>query len=267
MACGVKFPDHCQMVRRRIDQAIKQRPEALDRPRRALLELTQRPGALSLEALSLKLGRNKGYLRDFVDKGSPRELRERDVRALAQLLEIPEEFFADVIAGGETTQLSAESPASRVSQELVARDRFKSQPLAGTAIGPAGDDEDLPILGHAKGGDDAYFIGNGEIAGYTMRPRILKGVADSYAVEFWDTSMEPVLKHGHLGWVHPRKPIKPGDDIVIQFHDGQALVKTLVRRTDTHLVVRQYNPLKEIKIERAKVKSIHLIVGTLRVVT
>ena len=126
---------------------------------------------------------------------------------------------------------------------------------------------DMPILGHAKGGEDAFFIDNGEIAGYTMRPHILDGVADAYAVEFWDTSMEPALKHGHLGWVHPRKPVKPGDDVVVQLNDGQALVKTLLRRTESQLVLRQYNPPKDFKIDRAGVKSVHLIVGTLRVVT
>jgi phage repressor protein C with HTH and peptisase S24 domain len=125
----------------------------------------------------------------------------------------------------------------------------------------------LPILGHAKGGEDAFFIDNGEIGGYTMRPHVLDGVADAYAVEFWDTSMDPALKHGHLGWVHPRKPIKPGDDVVVQLNDGQALVKTLVRRTESQLVLRQYNPPKDFKIDRADVKSVHLIVGTLRVVT
>jgi phage repressor protein C with HTH and peptisase S24 domain len=61
--------------------------------------------------------------------------------------------------------------------------------------------------------------------------------------------------------------VKPGDDVVVQLGDGQALVKTLVRRTETHLVLRQYNPAKDFKVDRATVKSIHLIVGTLRVAT
>ena len=38
-------------------------------------------------------------------------------------------------------------------------------------------------------------------------------------------------------------------------------------RTESHLVLRQYNPAKDFKIERALVKSVHLIVGTLRVAT
>ena len=126
---------------------------------------------------------------------------------------------------------------------------------------------DLPILGHAKGGDDAYFIDNGIVSGFAERPSVLDGVEGAYAVEFWDTSMEPVLKHGHLGWVHPLKSIKPGDDVVVQTKDGQAIVKTLVRRTESHVILRQYNPAKDFKLEREKIKAIHLIVGTLRVVT
>jgi len=219
---------------------------ASDSVRQRLVTLVDANPEYNLQSLSLALGRNHAYLHQYVVTGSPRELRERDRRMLAKLLDCDEamlredESEAPVVVAGTTTQ--------------------RTTPMVtGT--------RNLPILGHAKGGEDAFFIDNGEIAGYTMRPHVLDGVSDSYAVEFWDTSMEPALKHGHLGWVHPRKPVKPGEDVVVQLNDGQALVKTLVRRTDTHIVLRQYNPAKDFKIERGAIKSIHLIVGTLRVVT
>lgn len=128
-------------------------------------------------------------------------------------------------------------------------------------------EQDLPILGHAKGGEDGFFIENGEIAGYTMRPYILNGVSDAYAVNIWDTSMEPAFKHGHIAWVHPRKPVKAGDDVVVQLHDGQALIKCLVRQTETFLILHQYKPDKDIRIPQENVKSIHLVVGSIRVIT
>lgn len=129
------------------------------------------------------------------------------------------------------------------------------------------DQKDLPILGHAKGGSDAYFIDNGEIAGYTMRPKLLDGVKGAYAIEVWDRSMEPALKHGRYAAVHPFAQIEPGDEVVIQLHDGQALVKELVRRLAKEWLFRQHNPPEEIRIAKDKVKAVHLIVASNRVRT
>ena len=220
-----------------------------DSARQRLVALVDANPAYNLQSLSLALGRNHAYLHQYVATGSPRELRERDRRTLATLLGCDESELRE--DDGRINVVAAGTPAMALA---------KTPPMITES-------RSLPILGHAKGGEDAFFIDNGEIAGYTMRPHVLDGVSDAYAVEFWDTSMEPALKHGHLGWVHPRKPVKPGDDVVVQLNDGQALVKTLVRRTDGHIVLRQYNPAKDFKVDRNTIKSIHLIVGTLRVVT
>ena len=219
-----------------------------DLVRQRLVALVDATPGHTLQSLSLALGRNHAYLHQFVITGSPRELRERDRGILARLLSCDE------------SDLRVDIPPSLIAGEAPSVALPLTPPMVTTS-------RNLPILGHAKGGEDAFFIDNGEIAGYTIRPHVLDGVTDAYAVEFWDTSMEPALKHGHLGWVHPRKPVKPGDDVVVQLRDGQALVKTLVRRTEAHLVLRQYNPAKEFNIDRDAVKSVHLVVGTLRVAT
>jgi SOS-response transcriptional repressor LexA len=221
---------------------------AADHARQRLVALVDANPEHTLQSLSLALGRNHAYLHQYVVTGSPRELRDRDRRIISRLLGCDESELRDDDGAARTVPGAPDLALPR-TPPMVTNTR------------------NLPILGHAKGGEDAFFIDNGEIAGYTMRPHVLDGVNDAYAVEFWDTSMEPALKHGHLGWVHPRKPVKPGDDVVVQLNDGQALVKTLIRRTDSHIVLRQYNPAKDFKIERSAIKSIHLIVGTLRVVT
>ncbi len=219
-----------------------------DRARQRLTELVAANPQHTLQSLSLALGRNHAYLHQYVVTGSPRELRDRDCRTLAGLL------------GCDAADLQGGAAEGHVDPSLPPVALPRTPPMVT-------DSRNLPILGYAKGGEDAFFIDNGEIAGFTMRPHVLDGVSDAYAVEFWDNSMDPALKHGHLGWVHPRKPVKPGDDVVVQLTDGQALVKTLVRRTETHLILRQYNPAKDFKVDRTTVKSIHLIVGTLRVAT
>ena len=58
-------------------------------PRRRLLELAQTHGA-SLAGLSQLIDRNTTYLQQFVRKGSPRKLEERDRRKLAEFLGVGE---------------------------------------------------------------------------------------------------------------------------------------------------------------------------------
>lgn len=137
----------------------------------------------------------------------------------------------------------------------------------GRPIGPlkAGA-KDIPIRGYGKGGHGGYFIEQGAAhVGMTYRPNILEDVADAYAIEIWDHSMYPALRHGHLALVNPRKTALPGDEVVVVLADGEALVKELVRRTEKTLVLKQHNPPQELKIDQAKVKFIHLIVDSPRV--
>ena len=59
-------------------------------PERARLrELSQQSGA-SLASLSAMLGRNPSYLQQFIRKGSPRRLEERDRRMLAEFFGVEE---------------------------------------------------------------------------------------------------------------------------------------------------------------------------------
>lgn len=124
---------------------------------------------------------------------------------------------------------------------------------------------DVPIWGYAMGGDGAHFIDQGARLGMAYRPSALEGVPDAFAIEIWDHSMHPALKHGHLALVHPNKRPNPGEDVLVTLKDGQALVKELVRRSEKTLVLKQYNPPKEIKIEGSKVAKVQLIVDSPRV--
>ena len=58
-------------------------------PRARLLDLAA-TGATSLAALSAMLGRNPAYLQQWVKRGSPRVLAERDRRMLANFFGVPE---------------------------------------------------------------------------------------------------------------------------------------------------------------------------------
>jgi transcriptional regulator with XRE-family HTH domain len=59
-------------------------------PRRRLLDLAHSQG-VSLAGLSEMIGRNASYLQQYIRKGSPRRLEERDRRALAQFFGVGED--------------------------------------------------------------------------------------------------------------------------------------------------------------------------------
>ncbi len=62
---------------------------------RDFLENAVREKGLSLNSLSLKLGKNSTYLFHFIKRHSPRRLDETTRRKLAQILDVPEQNLCD----------------------------------------------------------------------------------------------------------------------------------------------------------------------------
>ena len=60
-----------------------------DAARARLLELSRSRGS-SLAGLSALIGRNSSYLQQFIRKGSPRKLEERDRKVLAEFFGVDE---------------------------------------------------------------------------------------------------------------------------------------------------------------------------------
>lgn len=125
----------------------------------------------------------------------------------------------------------------------------------------------LPVLGEAVGGVDGKYIFNGSIIDYVVCPPSLENVAGAYAVYIDGESMYPRYKAGETAWVHPNKPARRGDDVIVQIHppedDGSppwGYVKEFVGWSGDRLVLNQFNPAGEIKFDRSEVVSIHPIV-------
>ncbi len=166
------------------------------------------------------------------------------------------------------------SAAPEAIEGAVSRASMQGGGLAGYAPAnrmagapPFSGARDLKILGHVKGGTEGWFIDNGEVQGLTVRPDVLIGVKDAYAVYVRDLSMAPAFEPNFLVWVDPSRPVMPGNDVVVQLADGQAFIKRLVRRTQRAVICRQWNPARDIEFPTTKVKAVHLVVGQLRVQT
>jgi len=187
------------------------RPDA----RRRLAELAAARGS-SLAELSRMVGRNGTYLQQFITKGSPRALAERDRRMLAQFFGVDEAEL-----GGEDTG-SYDSPARRGEWVEVPR-----LPL-GASAGPG-----------AFAADEAPF----DVFRFSARWLREQGLdpARLSAIAVAGDSMEPLLKDGDEILVdRSPRPLRDGIHVV---RLGDALhVKRVQAGTPGRLTLISANP-------------------------
>ena len=176
-------------------------------PREQLQALAMRTGE-SLAALSRMLGRNANYLQQWVTRGSPRALGERDRRALADYFGV-----AEAVLGGPPTRAAA---------------KLRRLDVAASA-GPGAVNGDEVALGAA-----------------TVAPELMRalGVQPGKAavIRVRGTSMAPGLADGDELLVDEakRSPDARGGVFVLRM-EGVLLVKR-VRKGPAGLVVTSDNP-------------------------
>ena len=112
--------------------------------RDTIRELAEARGA-SLSELSRMLGRNAAYLQQFVRRGSPRLLAERDRRLLAQFFGVEEVRLgaAEPVAAGTLAipylaiAASAGPGAAAADERILRREHFAPQMLKAAGVDAA----------------------------------------------------------------------------------------------------------------------------------
>lgn len=158
----------------------------------------------------------------------------------------------------------AQAPGSGVVQRAAAGN-VDLRPSPGNPnpdMGP----RDLPVYASAQGGPDGMSIDYQPVE-WMRRPQTLEGVVDAFAFYVVGDSMAPRFRHGERLLVHPKRPPRPGEDILLLLKDVDkadvnAMVKTLVGRNADAVTVAQYNPAKEFDIPAESVGDMLLIVGS-----
>lgn len=209
------------------------------------------------------------------DVASPRRWRE-----IARVLQIPEEQMREMmIEAGRESGKNTRLPRSVVAQVSHRLQEERTALDEGPAVEPnARIDTSIPIpfsvkpgrmipvLGEAVGGSDGEYEFNGQVLDYIACPPSLANVPNAYGVYVDGESMSPRYRPGETVYVHPGKPARRGDDVIVQVavpDDGRAphgFIKEFVGWTNDELILRQYNPESKIKFERYKVVSVHPIV-------
>jgi hypothetical protein len=215
---------------------------------RNLIENAVKSGIADYTALSKAAGRNHAYIQQFVARGIPKQLPE-DVRLrLAPLLKCTPD---DLREGAAPTA----EVGSRIAPSVIVPE-ISSMP------------RNLPVFGTTAGGngDGATIINQGDVVDYVRRPPGLAGNSKAYGLYVEGDSMEPQFEHGALILVDPGRKPRPGDRVVLVLlkDEGEEIsyVKQLVRITSDRLIVRQFNPPKELEFAREVVKSVERVLTT-----
>jgi phage repressor protein C with HTH and peptisase S24 domain len=210
-------------------------------PRTRLLALAEERG-ISLSALSAMIGRNSTYLQQFIRKGSPRKLEERDRRRLADFLGVGEgELGAPEYNSHAAPKALAGKPGG--NPEWLDIPRIAAEASAGPGA-VVGEDQALGALRFSA----RWLRGQG------LEPGMLSAIVVA------GDSMEPLLRDGDEILVdRTPRPLRDGVHVV---RVGETL---LVKRVQTgvpgRIVLESQNPAyRPIEIDPREVEVIGRVV-------
>lgn len=202
------------------------------------------------EAVSRAAGLDKTYLRNL-SRHPETSPRAETLAAIADVLGVPVGYLLDdsVPVGAEA---GAAPPAGDVRPAEIRKPGRQSM------------SSDVPVLGVAAGSFAGAFQFEDGTIEFVRRPPALAGARDVYAIYVQGTSMEPRYEEGALCFVHPHRPARIGDYIVVQIrnHDSagiEAMIGRLQARTGDYVVIGKLNPQAEVRLARGTVVAIHKV--------
>lgn len=225
--------------------------------------------ALSMKDASLSMGHAHSYLYQFLKRGIPPELKERDRINLAAILDVPEDELRGPSTPLPKRTYEKKTSASRESLVDPLTHLPQSQPASPMRVVPGSDlfgtAADLPVFGTAQGGQDGALIVSELAVDWVARPTVLLRVRDGYGMIVSGDSMSPEHKAGSIALVNPHLPARVGDSCIFRSHadDGTnlAMIKEYRGQTETHWKVRQHTPPKDFQLRKHDWQIVHRTVG------
>ncbi|HEY4162108.1 MAG TPA: S24 family peptidase, partial [Dongiaceae bacterium] len=216
---------------------------------RQLKELREQAG-LTMRAVSEALGWSLTRYQHYEDRYKRRFLPFELARDLEAI------FVPHGVESGAVLQLAGIEHGQPVSLR-----REPPPPVRVTTPASQGQ-RDLPVMGAVKGGSEGFYFNEGEAKEFVERPANLRGVSNGLALYVDGDSMEPRYFAGELLYVNPNRPLTKNCFVAVELTDGQGLIKQFLRRSDDEVVLRQFNPPKDIHLRAGEVRKIHRITGS-----
>lgn len=122
----------------------------------------------------------------------------------------------------------------------------------------------IPVYGYAAaGGVERVAINPGQVVDWADPPPFWNGMGDLMIVRIIGDSMEPRYFEGESVVVQIGLPPGKGQDCLIEFHDGSAVIKSYRGQRDGFVFAWQYNPAKgesnEVRYPGTDVKALHVV--------
>lgn len=210
---------------------------------------------LTEEQASRKAGLDKTYLRKMFERPD-QSPRGQTLGKLAQALEAEVSWLLS--DGDSPTEFSSSENPPRTRQVDDIKSANVNPPDRQSMV------TNIPVMGTAAGSmAGAFQLEQGPVD-WVRRPPALLGARDIYAIYIEGQSMEPEHRPGDLRFVHPHKPAKVGDTVIVQIsmtdHDGiQSMIGHLTKRTATTLYLGKLNPVNTVEIPIGNVKAVHKV--------
>ncbi len=215
-------------------------------------------------AMARALGIDPARVSEII--GGRRNVQVAELPVMAEILEIPtEELVGRLVSRRHRSRKDGGGGASFQLAEPPAGDGFVARAVELPARAQLR--RDLPIYGSAMGGSDGAFEMNGQVMDYAERPPGLAGARNAYGIYVQGDSMSPRFETGWLVLVNPSRPVRRGDNVVIQLkprdeHSAPlAFLKVFESRSASTLTARQFNPPRSLEWPNELVVSVHRVVG------
>jgi phage repressor protein C with HTH and peptisase S24 domain len=212
------------------------------------------------EGVAKKAGLDRSYFQKFFDRdqASP---RADTIAKIARALGVSQTWLLTGEGDKQPAPSADDSPVILSAPQAEAKIAAQAPSLPARERMP----NDVPVMGTAAGNHmHGAFQIEGGIIDYVRRPPALSGTREIYALYVEGTSMEPQFFPGDLIYVHPRKPARAGDAVVVQSrHRGdlppQATIGIYLRKTEKYVIIRKHNPNAEVQILRNEETLCHKI--------
>lgn len=196
-----------------------------------------------------RMGKSRTYVYDII-KGNKTSVRGASLDALADALETTSSWLmsADDQVPPAWRPNTSGAPLPVPTLQSMPRD----VPVFGTAAGSL------------SGAQQGAWQLTSDPVDYVRRAPGLASARDAYALYVENSSMEPRFPPGELVFIHPGRPVRSGDVVVIQVQSSEhapleTYIKVMVRRANGDVICRQYNPDAEIRFAGNTVKSLHRV--------
>lgn len=220
-------------------------PHMNDDLKERLKQVIERKG-LSWDAASKQAGMERSYFSKLFD-GAIGNPRLDTIQKIARNLDVSPDWLVNGVESAPLIDVRSHGPGSHPPAPRP-DDMPNNIPVMGTAAG-----------NHTRG---AFKLG-GDPVDYARRPPALVGAKDVYALYVEGESMVPQFWPADLVFVHPHKPVRVNDPVVVQtsYNEGEieGTIGIYLRRDEQWVTIAKHNPKAEVKIRRGNDLKVHKI--------